>query len=269
MQRRPNWHEDLLITLPSFSLAGNIALVTGASRGIGLGVARAFAAAGARVILSSDDQTATAAAVDALNSRGANAYGFVADLSAPAAPRAIWDYASSLGGIDIVVMNAGITGKPGPLATMDMDDYDRVMTINLRSMVALSQHALPDMAARGGGSVILMSSIAGLRGNGAINAYAMAKAAVAQLARNLAVEWGPRGVRVNAISPGLIRTELSEPLLADEKFMARRMAMTPLRRVGEISEIAGAALFLASPAGAFVSGHNLVVDGGTIITDGS
>jgi NAD(P)-dependent dehydrogenase (short-subunit alcohol dehydrogenase family) len=152
---------------------------------------------------------------------------------------------------------------------MDMDDYDRVMAINLRSMVMLTQYALPAMAQYGGGSAILMSSIAGLRGNGAINAYSMAKAAVAQLARNLAVEWGPKNIRVNAISPGLIRTELSGPLLANDAFMARRMAMTPLRRVGEISEIAGAALFLASSAGGFVNGHNLVVDGGTVITDGS
>ena len=129
--------------------------------------------------------------------------------------------------------------------------------------------ALPHIAARGGGAVVLMASLSGLRGNGRINAYALSKAGVAQLARNLAVEWGARGVRVNAISPGFIATELSAPLLADAAFMARRMAMTPLRRPGTPQEVAGAAVFLASPAGAFVTGHNLVVDGGTLITDGS
>ena len=119
------------------------------------------------------------------------------------------------------------------------------------------------------GSVILISSIGGIRGNAAINSYALAKAGVAQLARNIAVQWGPKGVRANSISPGLIKTELVAQLPAGEEFMQRRMQMTPLRRMGEVEEIAGAAVFLASVAGGFVNGHNLVVDGGTVITDGS
>jgi len=135
--------------------------------------------------------------------------------------------------------------------------------------VGLCNLALQRRAAGGGGSAILIPSLAGLRGNGRINAYALTKAANAQLARNLAVEWGQQNVRVNAISPGFIATELSAPLLADEAFMARRMAMTPLRRPGRPEEIAGAAVFLASPAGASVNGHNLVVDGGALISDGS
>lgn len=162
-----------------------------------------------------------------------------------------------------------LTGKAGPFADIDLDDYARVMAINLRSQVVLANLALPGIAAGGGGAVILISSLSGLRGNGRINAYALAKAGVAQLARNLAVEWGPQGIRVNAISPGFIATELSAPLLADATFMARRMAATPLRRPGTPAEVAGAAVFLASSAGAFVTGHNLVVDGGTLITDGS
>jgi NAD(P)-dependent dehydrogenase (short-subunit alcohol dehydrogenase family) len=174
-----------------------------------------------------------------------------------------------LGGIDVLVCNAGITGQPGPFAEIDMADYARVMAINLRSQVLLCNRLLPHMAESGGGSVILVSSIAGLRGNGRINAYALAKAGVAQLARNLAVEWGPHNIRVNALSPGFIATDLSRPLLDDAAFMARRMAMTPLRRPGTVEEVAGAALFLASSASGFVTGHNLVVDGGTIITDGS
>ena len=137
------------------------------------------------------------------------------------------------------------------------------------ALAVLTGLALPHIAARGGGAAVLIASLAGLRGNGRINAYALAKAGVAQLARNLAVEWGPRGVRVNAVSPGFIATELSQPLLDNTEFMARRMAMTPLRRPGTPQEVAGAAVFLASDAGAFVTGHNLVVDGGTLITDGS
>ncbi len=125
------------------------------------------------------------------------------------------------------------------------------------------------MAERGSGSVIFMSSIAGLRGNKMIGLYGVTKAALAQLARNLAVEWGPSGVRVNAISPGLIRTALSKGLMEDAGFMQRRLAMTPLRRVGEVHEIAGVAIWLASRAGAFVTGQNIVVDGGTLISDGN
>ena len=254
--------------LPSFSLADKTALVTGATRGIGRGIAEAFAAAGAKIIVSSEDKRATSTTVSELWQQYPHVSGVTADLADPAAPQNLWGMIEKRGKLDILVCNAGMTGLPGPLQTMDLADYDRVMTINLRSMVALCQCALPAIAAGGGGSVLL-SSIAGIRGNGAINAYALAKAGVAQLARNLAVEWGPRGVRVNAISPGLIRTELSGPLLANKIFMTRRLAMTPLRRVGEINEVAGAALFLASAAGGFVNGHNLVVDGGTLITDGS
>jgi NAD(P)-dependent dehydrogenase (short-subunit alcohol dehydrogenase family) len=143
------------------------------------------------------------------------------------------------------------------------------MSINLKSALRLCSALIPDMAERGQGSVILMSSIAGLRGNKAIGLYSLSKAGLAQLARNLAVEWGPKGVRVNAISPGLIRTPLASELLKNEQFMQRRLLSTPLRRVGEPEEIAGVAVMLASRAGGFISGQNIVVDGGTIISDGN
>lgn len=136
-------------------------------------------------------------------------------------------------------------------------------------MVALANLAYPHLQKSGAGSVVLISSIAGLRGNGRINAYALAKVGVAQLAGNLAVQWGPANIRANAISPGLIRTDVADELINSSAFMERRMKMTPLRRPGEAREIAGCALFLASPAGTFVTGQNLVVDGGTTISDGS
>lgn len=248
-----------------FDLSGKVALVTGSTRGIGRAIAEALQAAGASVVISNENADEAAAVAAALGTIGISAD--VTDGDALAA--LVTGTVAAFGGLDILVCNAGITGRPGPFADIDMDDFDRVMAINLRSQVVLANLALPHIAARGGGSAILISSLAALRGNGAINAYALAKAGVAQLARNLAVEWGPRKVRVNAISPGFIRTDLSAPLLANEAFMARRMAMTPLRRPGEVEEVAGAAVFLASPAGAFVTGHNLVVDGGTVITDGS
>ena len=254
----------------AFSLAGQVAIVTGSTRGIGFAIARAMAIAGARVVLSGESLADTEAATEGLRSEGLDARGITCDVTDPAAQaRLVERTLAACGELSVLVCNAGITGSPGPLATMEMADYDRVMALNLRSMVQLTALALPHIVRRGGGSAILVSSIAGLRGNGAINAYALAKAGVAQLARNLAVEWGPRQVRVNAISPGLIRTALSGPLLDNPDFMARRLQMTPLRRPGEVEEVAGAAVFLASPAGGFITGHNLVVDGGTVITDGS
>ncbi|OAN58264.1 short-chain dehydrogenase [Sphingobium sp. TCM1] len=250
---------------PLFDLTGRVAIVTGSTRGIGLAIARALQGHGANVVISSEDAVDSQRVGEQLNTLA-----IAADVADDAQLDALVDGTMAhFGRLDILVCNAGITGRAGPFATIDMADYDRVMAINLRSQVRLCNLALPHIAATGGGAAVLIASLSGLRGNGAINAYALAKAGVAQLARNLAVEWGPRNVRVNALSPGLIRTELSAPLLADDAFMARRMQMTPLRRPGEMEEVAGSALFLASPAGAYVTGHNLVVDGGTLITDGS
>jgi NAD(P)-dependent dehydrogenase (short-subunit alcohol dehydrogenase family) len=245
-----------LLSADLFRLDGRTALVTGGARGIGRAIVEACLAAGANVLLSSENE---AEVIVAALETGAE--GFVCDVADPEAQRALVEAtAARFGGIDILICNAGVA---------DGEGYDRVMAVNLGAMVTLTDLALPHMAARGGGAVILMSSIAALRGNKAIHAYALAKAGVAQLARNLAVQWGPSGIRTNAIAPGLIETGFARAWLSDEAFMARRMQMTPLRRPGTPEEVAGAALFLASPAGGFVNGHTLVVDGGTLISDGS
>lgn len=252
------------MTTGLFDLTGKVALVTGSTRGLGYSIAEAMTAHGARVVVSSENAEDTSAAAARLGAVGIRCD--VGDDSAVAS--LVAQTTERLGGIDILVSNAGIQGAPST-DPLDMTSFDRVVAVNLRSMVVLTKHALPVMAERPGASVILTASIAGLRGNGRIEAYALAKAGVVQLARNLAVQWGPRGVRTNAIAPGLIETSFADGLMSNEAFMERRLQMTPLRRVGRPHEIAGAAVFLAAPAGGFVNGQVLVVDGGTVITDGS
>ncbi len=249
------------MSVEMFSLQGKTALITGSTRGIGRAIAEAFVAAGASVAVSSEDASETHTAAAEIG-----AFGIPCDVTDDAAlARLVGGTVDAFGGLDILVCNAGISGKSGDRS---LEDFDRVMAVNLRSQVALTNLVLPHIAARQG-NIILIASIGGMRGNAAIHAYALAKAGAAQLARNLAVQWGPNGVRTNAIAPGLIRTGLIANLPQDSDFMKRRMQMTPLRRMGEPEEVAGAALFLASASGGFVNGHTLVVDGGTMITDGS
>lgn len=251
-----------------FDLRGKVALVTGATGGLGRALVHRLAQHGAHVVAS--DVDAGACATLAAGFEAGQVSSLAADLAHPQGAEQLCEAVlTSHGRVDVLVCNAGVQGPAAPLLTIDDAAWDQVFRINLRSAHALAAALLPGMAERGGGSVILMASIAGLRGNAAIGLYGMSKAALAQLARNLAVEWGPRNVRVNAIAPGVVRTPLASGLLANEAFMARRLAATPLRRVGEPDEIAGVAVMLASRAGGFITGQTLVVDGGTLISDGS
>jgi NAD(P)-dependent dehydrogenase (short-subunit alcohol dehydrogenase family) len=251
-----------------FRLRGKVAVVTGAAQGLGPAVAEAMAEHDASVVLADLDGSACEATATELREEGGDVLAVSCDVSDPASLERLAEIGSAWrGGIDILVCNAGIQGPAGPLAHACDSDWDRVFAVNLRGAARLSNRLLPIMAGRGGGSVVLISSIAGLRGNRTIGLYGMSKAALSQLARNLAVEWGPQGIRVNAIAPGLIRTALALDLLASDDFMARRLAMTPLRRVGEPHEVAAVAVLLAGEGGAFITGQTLVVDGGTLITD--
>lgn len=244
--------------------------MTGASSGIGRAIAEEMALAGARVLVSSDDARGYEAVAGALREAGLTADALPCDVSTEAACAELARAALALADrVDVLVCNAGVAPHFGPLASATEADYQLTMNVNLRSNLWLCNALIPQMAERRDGAIVLMSSIAGLRGNGAIGLYALSRAANAQLARNLAVEWGPANVRVNAVSPGVIATDFARPITADPARAAKRLAATPLRRFGEPREVAGAVLFLAAPAGAFVTGQNLVVDGGTLIGDGS
>lgn len=248
-----------------FDLTGKRALVTGGARGIGLAVARTFARAGAEVVIAGDRADEVAAAAEDIGARGLTVM-----LGTRAAAEAmVADAVSAMGGVDIFVSNAGIEGPVSGILGLDEDAYARVFDVNLHAATWATAALVPGMAAAGGGALIYMASLSALRGNRAIAAYSMSKAALAQLARNVAVAHGPDGIRANAIAPGLIETPFSRGLLADAGFMARRMQATPLRRVGHPDEIAATALWLAGPGGAFVTGQTIVVDGGTLISDGS
>jgi NAD(P)-dependent dehydrogenase (short-subunit alcohol dehydrogenase family) len=251
-----------------FSLSGRTALVTGSHRGIGYAIAREMGRAGARVAISSNDAAGCEAALATLRADGIEAIAIPCDVGVDAdLDRLVDRTLAAYGRIDILVCNAGINPHFGSLTAATEEEYEAIMRINLRSVLQLCNRVIPAMAGRGDGAVILTSSISGLRGNGKIGLYALSKAAIAQLARNYAVEFGPANVRVNAISPGLIDTEFATPIIGNPDILGPRLKKTPLRRVGTATEIAGAAVYLASPAGAFVTGHNLVVDGGTTIGD--
>ena len=248
-----------------FGLQGKRVLVTGGTSGIGLAIVEAFDGAGARVMTCSDRE-ADIAAFDV-----SNAAAILHPLSdKTAADELVSRCETELGGtIDILVCNAGIEGPAGPTGEAEEEAYGRVFDINLHSSYWLAARCKDGMAASGGGSIILMTSLSALRGNRMIGIYSMSKAALCQMARNLAVELGPRNIRANAIAPGLIETPFSRPLMANDAFIQRRLQATPLRRVGQPMEIAAAALFLAGRGGAFMTGQTLVIDGGTLVTDGS
>jgi NAD(P)-dependent dehydrogenase (short-subunit alcohol dehydrogenase family) len=251
------------MTLDSlFGLAGKTVLITGATGGIGSAMVDAFAAAGARLVLASNDE----AALDQAAARY-QALAVACDVSRTDQLDALVEAA---GPVDALVCNAGIAGHFGPMHQATQAERDALFAINLNHALHLTGRIAPQMAARGaGGSIVLTASIAGLRGNAGVGLYGLTKAALIQLARNLAVEWGPRGIRANALAPGLTATSWADNILANPQASERRLSLTPLRRIGSPAEVAAAALFLAGPGAGFITGQTLVVDGGTMITDGN
>ena len=253
-----------------FGLTGRTVLLTGATRGIGLAMTEAFVDAGANLVVASNEIDECLKLGEELRARGVAALAVPTDVRSAEELRRLADSAvQEFGAVDVLVCNAGVSGPVGPMAEVDDVVYAQTFDVNLRHAFILCGHIAPLRAQRGAGSIIVTSSIAGLRGNARIGLYALTKAALAQLARNLAVEYGPRGVRANAIAPGLIRTSWAAAVLSNPQASAARLRQTPLRRIGEPWEVAAAALFLAGPGSGFMTGQTLVVDGGTVISDGN
>jgi NAD(P)-dependent dehydrogenase (short-subunit alcohol dehydrogenase family) len=251
-----------------FDLTGKVAVITGSSRGIGRAIAERMAEHGAKVVISSRKAAPCQEVADAINAKHGAGRAIVipANISSKdELQRLVDETRRQLGQIDVLVCNAASNPYYGPMAGIGDDQFRKILDNNIVSNHWLISMVAPEMIARKDGSIIIVSSIGGLRGSEVIGAYCISKAADMQLARNLAHEYGPHNIRVNCIAPGLIKTDFARALWEDPAALAERTKTTPLRRIGEPDEIAGAAVFLASKAGSFTTGQSLVIDGGVTI----
>ncbi|MBI1405375.1 MAG: glucose 1-dehydrogenase [Caulobacter sp.] len=251
-----------------FDLTGKVAIITGSSRGIGKAIAERMAQHGAKVVISSRKAgpcEEVAAEINKANGEGA-AIAVPANISSKDdLQRLVDETRKAFGKVDIVVCNAASNPYYGPMAGIEDDQFRKILENNVIANHWLISMVVPEMIERKNGSVIIVSSIGGLRGSPVIGAYNVSKAADFQLARNLAHEYGKDGVRVNCIAPGLIKTDFAKALWSNPETLRRATDPVPLRRIGEPDEIAGAAVYLASDAGSFMTGQSLVVDGGATI----
>jgi NAD(P)-dependent dehydrogenase (short-subunit alcohol dehydrogenase family) len=249
-----------------FDLTGKTAVITGSSRGIGRAIAEQMAEAGANVVISSRKAGPCEEVAAGIIKAGGSALSIPCNVGDKAQLQALIARAREhFGQVDILVCNAAVNPYYGPLLDVTDEAYDKTMSSNVRSNLWLMQLVMPEMAERKDGVVIIISSIAGLRGSPMLGVYAISKAADLQLCRNLAVEWGRHNIRINCIAPGLIKTDFARALWEDPVVLEQSVSHAPLRRIGEPIEIAGTAVFLASKAGSFITGQAIVVDGGVTI----
>ena len=255
-----------------FDLTGKVAIITGSSKGIGKAIAERMAEHGARVVISSRKAGPCDEVAQAINAKHGEgrAIAIPANIaSKEELQRLVDETNAAFGRIDILVCNAATNPYAGPMAGISDDQFGKILQNNVVSNHWLIQMVAPQMLERKDGSIVIVSSIGGLRGSPIIGAYCISKAADLQLARNLAVEYGPHNVRVNCIAPGLVRTDMARALWENEENLKRSTAASTLKRIGEPHEIAGAAVFLASKAGAFTTGQTIVCDGGATISGGA
>ncbi|MEM9360084.1 MAG: glucose 1-dehydrogenase [Pseudomonadota bacterium] len=251
-----------MAALEQFSLKGKRALITGSSAGIGLALASGMAEAGASVIINGRTSEKVAAAAAPLLAAGHNVHEKTFDvIDAAAVDQAISEIEADIGGIDILVNNAGIQRR-GALEDFPVETWRELMSTNLDGVFYAAKAVAQKMKTRGSGSIINICSVQSELGRPTIAPYTASKGAVKMLTKGMAIDWGQHGIRVNGLGPGYFATELNEALVADEKFSAWLCDRTPLGRWGEVDELVGAAVFLASDAASFVTGHVLYVDGG-------
>lgn len=251
-----------------FDLTNKVAIVTGSSRGIGRAIAEALADAGARVVISSRKQPACETVADMINAKHGDerAIAIAASIADKTAlERLVEETGQRLGHIDILVCNAASNPYYGPMAGITDDQFRKIFDNNVLANHWLISMVAPEMIERRDGAIIVVSSIGGMIGSDVIGAYNISKAADFQLVRNLALEFGRSNVRINAIAPGVIRTDFARALWEDPVAEAALKRATPLGRIGEPGDIAGAAVFLASRASAYVTGQSIVVDGGATV----
>lgn len=246
-----------------FSLSGKVAIITGSSRGIGRAIAEQMAAQGAKVVISSRKKEACEIVANAIIEKGGDALVVPCNISDKEQLQNLVDTTlQAYGQLDALVCNAAVNPFYGPMAKATDEIYERIMDSNVKSTFWLCNMAAPHIAAAGGGSITIISSIGGQQGSSTLGIYGISKAADFALTRNLATEWGPQGIRANCIAPGLIKTDFSRAIWENDNIHDAARKRTPLQRLGDPEDIGGVACFLASSAAAYLTGQVLIVDGG-------
>ncbi len=249
-----------------FQLTDKVAVITGSTKGIGRAIAERYAEFGARVVISSRKADKCEEVAAGIRASGGQAMAIPCHIRHKEQLQNLVDETNAAWGpLDVLVCNAAVNPYFGPLGEIPDEALDRTLECNIRSNIWLCNMVYPQMAEKGSGSVIIISSVGGYRGDGALAAYAISKAADFQVARSLAVEWGPANVRINCIAPGLVRTDFARALWENPEIYERTVRNAPLRRIAEPDEIAGAAVYLASDSAGFMTGQTMVIDGGVTI----
>ena len=252
-----------------FDLTDKVVVVTGASRGIGRAMALRMAGAGARVVVSSRKLDACEEVVRTICDAGGKAAAVACNVThIDQLEHLVATSHDVFGRIDCLVGNAAVNPHYGPMTTISESAFEKIINCNVRANLWLARLVLPGMAERGEGTIIYVSSIAGIKGTDDIGTYGISKAAVIAMARNLAITWGEHGIRINTIAPGLVRTDFARALWENPERLAKVEEHYPLRRIGEPDDIAGTSVFLASDAGRYITGQTIVVDGGGTVAAG-